>query len=43
MGDDGQGYPLTPGVYTTEQIAGWKTITDAVHEKVLTYCTVVQE
>lgn len=33
VGDDGQGYPLTPGVYTTEQIAGWKTITDAVHEK----------
>ncbi|CAN0360293.1 unnamed protein product, partial [Hapterophycus canaliculatus] len=24
---DGQGYPLTPGVYTPEQIAGWKKIT----------------
>ncbi|CAM9533987.1 unnamed protein product, partial [Hapterophycus canaliculatus] len=30
---DGQGYPLTPGVYTPEQIAGWKKITDAVHAK----------
>ena len=32
--DDGQGYPLTPGVFTPEQIAGWKKITDAVHAKV---------
>ncbi|CAM9758530.1 unnamed protein product [Ascophyllum nodosum] len=31
--DDGQGYPLTPGVFTPEQIAGWKKITDAVHAK----------
>ncbi|CAM9705600.1 unnamed protein product [Choristocarpus tenellus] len=30
---DGQGYPLTPGVFTPEQIAGWKKITDAVHAK----------
>lgn len=29
----GLGYPLTPGIYTSEQIAGWKKITDAVHEK----------
>lgn len=38
MGDDGQGYPLTPGVYTPEQIAGWKKITDAVHAKVDCCC-----
>ncbi len=29
--DDGQGYMLTPGIYTPEQIAGWKLVTDAVH------------
>jgi len=27
----GIGYPLTPGMYTPEQAAGWKQITDAVH------------
>ena len=31
--DDGQGYALTPGVYTDAHVAGWKKITDAVHEK----------
>ncbi|CAM9305508.1 unnamed protein product [Discosporangium mesarthrocarpum] len=30
---DGQGYPLTPGIFTADQIAGWKKITDAVHAK----------
>ncbi|MDQ6751260.1 MAG: alkene reductase [Actinomycetota bacterium] len=30
--DDGQGYLLTPGVYTDEHIAGWRRVTDAVHE-----------
>ena len=30
--DDGQGYLLTPGIYTDEQIAGWRGVTDAVHE-----------
>ncbi|MCH4295471.1 alkene reductase [Shewanella sp. 3B26] len=30
---DGQGYPNTPGIYTQEQIAGWRKVTDAVHEK----------
>lgn len=34
VSNDGQGYPLTPGVFTPEQIAGWKKITDAVHAKV---------
>ncbi|CAN0168057.1 unnamed protein product, partial [Pylaiella littoralis] len=33
VSDDGQGYPLTPGVFTPAQIAGWKKITDAVHAK----------
>ena len=28
---DGQGYLLTPGVYTEEQIAGWRGVADAVH------------
>ncbi|MFI9771133.1 alkene reductase [Streptomyces sp. NPDC052415] len=28
---DGQGYLLTPGLHTDEQIAGWRTVTDAVH------------
>lgn len=27
----GQGYQDTPGIYTTEQGDGWRTITDAVH------------
>ncbi|PMM60473.1 alkene reductase [Vibrio splendidus] len=29
----GQGYAWTPGIYSEEQIAGWKKVTDAVHEK----------
>jgi N-ethylmaleimide reductase len=29
---DGQGYPLTPGIYSDEQVAGWRLVTDAVHE-----------
>ena len=28
---DGQGYPTTPGLFTREQIQGWKEVTDAVH------------
>ena len=27
----GVGYPDTPGLWSADQIAGWKTITDAVH------------
>ncbi len=27
----GVGYPDTPGLWSTEQVAGWKTVTDAVH------------
>ncbi len=29
--DDGQGYLLTPGIYTDEHIAGWRLVTDRVH------------
>ena len=28
---EGKGYIQTPGIYSDEQIAGWKTVTDAVH------------
>ncbi|MUP46774.1 alkene reductase [Gramella sp. BOM4] len=27
------GYINTPGIYTTEQVEGWKKVTEAVHEK----------
>lgn len=27
----GKGYAYTPGIYTPEQVAGWKLVTDAVH------------
>jgi 2,4-dienoyl-CoA reductase-like NADH-dependent reductase (Old Yellow Enzyme family) len=27
------GYPGVPGIFTSEQIAGWKRVTDAVHAK----------
>ena len=30
--DDGQGYYHTPGIYTDAQVAGWKKVTDAVHQ-----------
>ncbi|CAN5461130.1 alkene reductase [soil metagenome] len=28
---DGQGYLDTPGIYSAEQVAGWRRVTDAVH------------
>ncbi|TCI02167.1 alkene reductase [Corallincola luteus] len=28
---DGQGYPNTPGLFTPEQIAGWRKVTNTVH------------
>ena len=28
----GQGYILTPGLHTADQVAGWRVVTDAVHE-----------
>lgn len=30
---NGLGYPRIPGIFSTEQIAGWKLVTDAVHAK----------
>lgn len=30
---NGLGYPRIPGMYSPEQIAGWRTVTDAVHAK----------
>lgn len=27
------GYPATPGIHTDAQVAGWKAVTDAVHER----------
>ena len=29
----GKGYAWTPGIYSPEQIAGWRLVTDAVHAK----------
>jgi N-ethylmaleimide reductase len=29
----GKGYWRTPGIYTTEQVDGWRTVTDAVHAR----------
>jgi N-ethylmaleimide reductase len=28
---NGIGYPNTPGIYTSEQVAGWQQVTEAVH------------
>ena len=33
VSQQGQGYAWTPGIYTDEQVAGWKTVVDAVHAK----------
>lgn len=32
ISQQGQGYPATPGIYTEEQVAGWKLVTDSVHK-----------
>ena len=29
----GVGYPDTPGIWSAEQVQGWKKVTDAVHAK----------
>jgi len=29
----GKGYAFTPGIYSPEQVAGWKAVTDAVHDE----------
>src|SRR3984957_2507247 len=31
--DDGQGYLATPGIHSAAHIAGWKKVTDAVHDR----------
>lgn len=33
VGPLGQGYVDTPGIYSAEQVAGWRLVTDAVHRK----------
>jgi N-ethylmaleimide reductase len=33
ISQQGQGYQDTPGIYSKEQIAGWKKVTDRVHER----------
>ncbi|KTC76914.1 alkene reductase [Legionella brunensis] len=33
ISQQGKGYAFTPGIYSEEQIAGWKLVTDAVHAK----------
>jgi len=30
---DAQGYPSAPGIYTSEQVAGWRRVTENVHSK----------
>lgn len=30
---EGQGVPLSPGIHSTEQVAGWRAVTEAVHAK----------
>ena len=32
ISQQGKGYPSTPGIYTDEQIKGWKLATEAVHQ-----------
>jgi N-ethylmaleimide reductase len=33
VSQQGQGYPNAPGIYTQEQLDGWKTVTEAVHSQ----------
>ena len=33
VSQQGQGYQDTPGIYSKEQIAGWRKVTDRVHAK----------
>jgi len=33
VSQQGQGYPNAPGIYTQEQLDGWKTVTEAVHSR----------
>jgi N-ethylmaleimide reductase len=33
ISQQGKGYSFTPGMFTNEQVAGWKKVTKAVHDK----------
>ena len=33
ISEQGIGYPATPGIHTDAQVAGWKAVTDAIHER----------
>lgn len=33
VSQQGQGYQDTPGIYSKEQVAGWRNVTDHVHER----------
>src|SRR5271168_3500534 len=33
VSQQGQGYQDTPGIYSKEQVAGWKKVTDRVHDR----------
>src|SRR5262249_60340739 len=33
ISQQGQGYQDTPGIYSKEQVEGWKKVTDRVHER----------
>ncbi len=33
VSQQGQGYQDTPGIYSKEQVSGWRKVTDRVHEK----------
>jgi N-ethylmaleimide reductase len=33
VSQQGQGYQDTPGIYSKEQVAGWRRVTDRVHER----------
>src|SRR6267142_5155492 len=32
VSQQGQGYQDTPGIYSNEQVAGWRQVTDRVHD-----------
>jgi len=31
--DDGQGYPMTPGIYTDAHVEGWRKVNEAIHAR----------
>jgi len=33
VSQQGQGYQDTPGIYSKDQVAGWRKVTDRVHER----------